>query len=182
MTSSALVTFGFSDVVSDVSDVASSNPLVTSSNALVPSSFLLLVVRPGAPSSVLAPSSDALVPSSFLPVVMPLVTSSGALLLVARFRAGKIEKILAPRLPASQNASPGEWRKSMRRSRPPVGAPLVSVGLKLLNHLLQLHLLAHFSLLMRQTPFERLVRSFSYGVMPNPKRLLEHFFGSNSAS
>ena len=29
---------------------------------LVPSSFLLLVVRPGAPSSVLVPSSDALVP------------------------------------------------------------------------------------------------------------------------
>ena len=28
--------------------------------------LLLLVVRPGAPSSVLAPSSDALVPSSFL--------------------------------------------------------------------------------------------------------------------
>ena len=27
---------------------------------LVPSSFLLLVVRPGAPGSVLAPSSDAL--------------------------------------------------------------------------------------------------------------------------
>ena len=27
---------------------------------IVPSSFLLLVVRPGAPSSVLAPSSDAL--------------------------------------------------------------------------------------------------------------------------
>ena len=31
-----------------------------SSNALVTSSFLLLVVRPGAPSSVRAPSSDAL--------------------------------------------------------------------------------------------------------------------------
>ena len=38
-----------------------------SSDALAPSSFLLLVlVRPGAPSSVLAPSSDALAPSSFL--------------------------------------------------------------------------------------------------------------------
>ena len=35
-------------------------PFVTSSDALVPSSFLLLVVRPKAPSSVLAPSSDAL--------------------------------------------------------------------------------------------------------------------------
>ena len=32
----------------------------------VTSSFLLLVVRPGATSSVLAPSSDALVTSSFL--------------------------------------------------------------------------------------------------------------------
>ena len=30
--------------------------------SFVPSSFLLLVVRLGAPSSVLAPSSDALVP------------------------------------------------------------------------------------------------------------------------
>ena len=35
-------------------------PFVSSSDALVPSSFLLLVVRPKAPSSVLAPSSDAL--------------------------------------------------------------------------------------------------------------------------
>ena len=34
--------------------------LAPSSDALVTSSFLLLVVRPGAPSSVLAPSSDAL--------------------------------------------------------------------------------------------------------------------------
>ena len=33
------------------------------------SSFLLLVVRPGAPSSVLAPSSDAFVLSSFLLLV-----------------------------------------------------------------------------------------------------------------
>ena len=32
-------------------------------------SFLLLVVRPRAPSSVLAPSSDALVTSSFLLLV-----------------------------------------------------------------------------------------------------------------
>ena len=32
--------------------------------ALVPSSFLLLVVRPGAPSSVVAPSSDGLQPNS----------------------------------------------------------------------------------------------------------------------
>ena len=31
--------------------------LAPSSDALVPSSFLLLVVRPGAPSSVLAPSN-----------------------------------------------------------------------------------------------------------------------------
>ena len=42
-----------------------------------PSSFLLLVVRPGASSSVLAPSSDALAPSSFLLlVVRPAVSSS----------------------------------------------------------------------------------------------------------
>ena len=48
--------------------------LATSSNALVTSSFLLLVVRPGAPSRVLAPSSDALVTNSFLLlVVMPLL-------------------------------------------------------------------------------------------------------------
>ena len=40
--------------------------LAPSCDALVPSSFLLLVVRPGAPSSVLAPSSGALVPSSVL--------------------------------------------------------------------------------------------------------------------
>ena len=33
--------------------------IVTSAGQHVPSSFLLLVVRPGAPSSVLAPSSDA---------------------------------------------------------------------------------------------------------------------------
>ena len=39
--------------------------LVTSSDALATSSFLLLVVWPGATSSVLAPSSDALVASSF---------------------------------------------------------------------------------------------------------------------
>ena len=35
-----------------------------------PSSFLFLVVRPGAPSSVHAPSSDALCPSSFLFLVV----------------------------------------------------------------------------------------------------------------
>ena len=39
--------------------VTTSKALVTRSDALVTSSFLLLVVRPGAPSSVLAPSSDA---------------------------------------------------------------------------------------------------------------------------
>ena len=44
-------------------------PEATSSVALVTSSFLLLVVRPGAPSSVLVPSSDALVTSSFLLLV-----------------------------------------------------------------------------------------------------------------
>ena len=45
-----------------------------------PSSFLLLVVRPGAPRSVLAPSSDALVPSSFLLLLvrMLLVAMPGA--------------------------------------------------------------------------------------------------------
>ena len=37
---------------------------------LAPSSFLLLVVRPGAPSSVLAPSSDALALSTFLLLVV----------------------------------------------------------------------------------------------------------------
>ena len=37
---------------------------------LAPSSFLLPVVRPGAPTSVLAPSSDALAPSSFLVLVV----------------------------------------------------------------------------------------------------------------
>ena len=49
----------------------------------VPSSFLLLVIRPGAPSSVLAPSSDALVASFLLLVViastlvaMPLLLAS----------------------------------------------------------------------------------------------------------
>ena len=36
---------------------------------IVPSRFLLLVVRPGASSSVLAPRSHALVPSSFLLLV-----------------------------------------------------------------------------------------------------------------
>ena len=59
-------------------------PFVTSSDALVPSSFLLLVVRPKAPSSVLllvampfVTSSDALVPSSFLLlVVRPKAPSS----------------------------------------------------------------------------------------------------------
>ena len=34
----------------------------TSERPFAPSSFLLLVVRPGAPSSVLAPSSDARIP------------------------------------------------------------------------------------------------------------------------
>ena len=43
---------------------APSSVLAPSSDALAPSSFLFLVVRPGAPSSVLAPSSDALAPSS----------------------------------------------------------------------------------------------------------------------
>ena len=44
---------------------APSSVLAPSSDALVTSSFLLLVVRPEAPSSVLAPSSDALLaPSS----------------------------------------------------------------------------------------------------------------------
>ena len=37
-----------------------SNKIVGFLMPFVPSSFLLLVVRPGAPSSVLAPSSDAL--------------------------------------------------------------------------------------------------------------------------
>ena len=37
-----------------------SMPFVTRSDALAPSSILLLVVMPGATSSVLAPSSDAL--------------------------------------------------------------------------------------------------------------------------
>ena len=41
------------------------NALVTSRDALAPSSFLLLVVRPGAPSSVLAPSSKARLLGSF---------------------------------------------------------------------------------------------------------------------
>ena len=49
---------------------APSSVLAPSSDALVTSSFLLLVVRPGAPSSVLAPSSDALVTSSFLLLVV----------------------------------------------------------------------------------------------------------------
>ena len=40
--------------------VTTSKALVTRSDALVPNSFLFLVVRPRAPSSVLAPSSDAL--------------------------------------------------------------------------------------------------------------------------
>ena len=44
-----------------------------------PSSFLLLVVRPGAPSSVLAPSSDAFVPSSFLLLVVRLGAPSSVL-------------------------------------------------------------------------------------------------------
>ena len=39
--------------------VTSSKALVTRSDAPVPSSFLLLVVRPGAPSSILVPGSDA---------------------------------------------------------------------------------------------------------------------------
>ena len=39
-------------------------PLVTSSDALFPSSSLLLVVMPGATSTVLATSSDALVSTS----------------------------------------------------------------------------------------------------------------------
>ena len=56
---------------------APSSVLAPSSDALVTSSFLLLVVWPGATSSVLAPSSDALVTSSFLLLV------AMALLLVA---------------------------------------------------------------------------------------------------
>ena len=43
---------------------APSSVLVPSRDALVLVAFLLLVVRPGAPSSVLVPSSDALVTSS----------------------------------------------------------------------------------------------------------------------
>ena len=39
---------------------SSNNGLQPNSDALVPSSFLLLIVRPGATSSILAPSSDAL--------------------------------------------------------------------------------------------------------------------------
>ena len=39
---------------------APSSVLAPSSDALATSSFLLLLVMPGAPSSVLAPSSDAL--------------------------------------------------------------------------------------------------------------------------
>ena len=53
---------------------APSSVLAPSSDALVTSSFWLLVARPGAPSSVLAPSSDALVTSSFLLLVaIPLL-------------------------------------------------------------------------------------------------------------
>ena len=44
---------------------------------------MLLVVRPGAPSSVLAPSSDALVTSSFLLLVVRPGAPSSFLLLVA---------------------------------------------------------------------------------------------------
>ena len=40
-------------------DLRGEQLLVTRSDALVSNSFLLLVIRPGAPSSVLAPSSDA---------------------------------------------------------------------------------------------------------------------------
>ena len=58
---------------------------------LVTSSFLLLV-RPGAPSSVLAPSSEPLV-ASLLLVAMPLVTSSFLLLVV---RPGAPSSVLAP--------------------------------------------------------------------------------------
>ena len=47
--------------------VTTSKALVTSSDALVPSSFLLLVVWPGAPSSVLVPSSDGLQPTDLWP-------------------------------------------------------------------------------------------------------------------
>ena len=46
-----------------------------------PSSFLFLVVRPGALSSVLAPSSDARSPSSFLFLVV---------------RPGALSSVLAP--------------------------------------------------------------------------------------
>ena len=68
---------------------------LTNSDGLQPNSFLLLVVRPGAPSSILAPSrsqeplvapcltnSDGLEPNSFLLlVVRPGATSSSLLLL-----------------------------------------------------------------------------------------------------
>ena len=56
----------------------------------VTSSFLLLV-WPGAPSSILAPSSEPLV-ASLLLVVMPLVTSSFLLLV----RPGAPSSVLAP--------------------------------------------------------------------------------------
>ena len=41
-----------------------SSVLAPSSEARTPSSFLLLVLRPGAPGSVLAPKSDGLQPTS----------------------------------------------------------------------------------------------------------------------
>ena len=59
---------------------------------------MLLVVRPGAPSSVLAPSSDALVTSSFLAPSSKARGSQGlpvaSLLLVVR--PGAPSRVLAP--------------------------------------------------------------------------------------
>ena len=55
---------------------STSHPRGLSSKLLVTSSYLLLVVRPGAPNSVLAPSSDARSPvRSFLLLVVPKISA-----------------------------------------------------------------------------------------------------------
>ena len=53
-----------------ISSLPRTNNVIIEAIVLLLVASLLLVVRPGAPSSVLDPSSDALVPNSFLLVVL----------------------------------------------------------------------------------------------------------------
>ena len=93
--SDALVTSSFLFLV--VRPGAPSSVLAPSSDALVTSSFLFLVVRPGAPSSVLRPSSDALVTSSFLLlVVMHLLLVTGRMRKMIRVFSSQFPPLVYP--------------------------------------------------------------------------------------